>query len=84
MGDAVPARRRAPVYHDALEAAAVVIGDLRRGEQPQEEAWESARAVFAGMLPPPKAAQWAELPDDDDDDDAADDRELRDVAGSGD
>eukprot|EP00966_Prymnesium_polylepis_P001205 27393-Prymnesium_polylepis.1 len=57
MGDAVPERRRAPDYHDALDEAAVVIGDLRLGVRPQEEAWEAARAVIAGMLPTPTAAQ---------------------------
>jgi hypothetical protein len=52
MGHAVPAWRRTSACHAALMAASCVIGDLRQGEQPQEEAWESARAVIAGILPP--------------------------------
>eukprot|EP00966_Prymnesium_polylepis_P277158 6403707-Prymnesium_polylepis.1 len=44
------------IHDDALGEAAVVIGDLRLGVQPQEEAWEAARAVIAGMLPTPTAA----------------------------
>eukprot|EP00966_Prymnesium_polylepis_P109518 2534656-Prymnesium_polylepis.1 len=56
MGEAVPARRGTSDYHTALSDAAVVIGDLRQGVQPQAATWKAARAAISGMLPTPTAA----------------------------